>query len=75
MSTSEYHMTNSTAYRDTPRGVVVLRGKRELHLLGTSVEQTRQIRHLLATRSFDSLFKSGRCAPQSRNVAYIRIGA
>ncbi len=66
-------MNTETTYRNTPAGIIATRGKRELHLLGTSVAQTEAARNLLAAHSFDQLFKAARKAPGTRNVAFIKV--
>lgn len=71
MSTTQ---TIGTTIRDTPAGMIATKGKRELHLLGTSVDQTKRARHLLATRSFNQLFQAGRSyGSTGRNVRAIRL--
>lgn len=64
-----------TTYRNTPAGIIAVRGKRELHMLGTSVAQTQAARHLLATTSFDRLFKAARKSPGQKNSAYVKVEA
>lgn len=66
-------LTNGTEYRETPAGVIAVKGKRELHLLGTSVAASEKARALLSSSSFNSLFSAAKKAPFSRNVAYIKI--
>lgn len=68
-------MSTETTIRNTPAGIIAVRGKRELHLLGTSVAQTERARTALATRSFDGLYRTARRSPHSRNVAYIKVPA
>lgn len=64
----------TTTYRNTPGGILAVRGKRELHVLTTSVEATEKARTLLATHSFDRPFKAGRSAPHTgRNVRYLKV--
>lgn len=66
-------LKDGTEYRDVANGIVAVRGKRELYLLGTSVNQMKKARELLANNSFNVLFKKGKLSPQSKNVAYIKI--
>ena len=66
---------NGTSVRDTPAGVVAVRGARELHLLGTSAAQSAHARELLATASFDQLYKSARPAPRMPRVRFVRVVA
>ena len=69
-------MVNGTQYREVATGIVAKRGKREVYLLGTAVASIERSRQLLATKSFDRLFRAGRKTPATgRNVAYLRIGA
>lgn len=65
-----------TTFRNTPAGIVAIRGNRELHLLGTSVAATTKSRQLLAGYSFDRLFRAGRTAGAAGpKVRYIKVGA
>lgn len=73
--TSMNRMTSGTAYRETTSGLVAVRGARELHILGTSVEQLTQARRLLASHSFDQLFKAGRSVPNLSNTRYLKVVA
>ena len=66
-------MINGTEWRETQGGIVAVRGKRELHLLGTSVDALCRARDILASHSFDSLFRRARKAPHSRNIAFARV--
>ncbi len=68
-------MVDGTQYRDSAAGIVAVRGKRELHLLGNSVAEGERAKALLAAHSFDRLFRAARRAPHSRNVAYMRMAA
>jgi len=68
-------MTNGTRWRETAAGIVAVRGKRELYLLGTSTEGMRKARALLAEHSFDALFRRAARHPIGRNAAYIRTDA
>lgn len=69
-------LTNGTTYRSTPAGLVLMRGKRELHLLGTSVSQQEKARALVVDHSFAQLFARARRTPATgRSVAYLRIAA
>lgn len=67
-------MTNGTEYRETPCGIVAVHGKRELHLLGTSVAAMSKSRDILARNSFNRIFTAATKSPASRNVAYIKVG-
>lgn len=66
---------NTTAARKTPAGTIAIRGNRELHLLGNSVEQQARINKALASHSFDRLFKAAKPSPGQRNVRYIKVAA
>lgn len=68
-------MNTQTVVRNGPCGLILTRGKRELHLLGTSVEQVERARTMAAGVSFDVLFKRARRAPHSRNTAFIKVGS
>jgi hypothetical protein len=68
-------LSNGTEYRSTPAGLIVVRGKRELHLLGTSAAQSERARTLLSSVSFNRLFTAARKSPASRNVAFIKVAA
>ena len=68
-------MNTKTFVRNGPCGLILTRGKRELHLLGTSVEQVKRARAMAAAESFDALFKRARRAPHSRNVAFIKVSS
>lgn len=67
-------MTDGTTYRSTPAGIVAIRGSRELHLLGTSVESTAKARRMLAVHSFDKLYKAGRGTSLMPRVRSIKMG-
>lgn len=65
-----------TTVRSTTSGLVATRGKRELHILGTSVVATKKAHSLLALHSFDKLFRAGKTAGAAgRNVRYISLKA
>lgn len=68
-------MSNGTEYRETPAGIIALRGKREIHLLGTSVAASAKARDLLVKHSFNRLFTAARKSPCSKNVAFIKVEA
>ena len=63
---------NGTTIRSTPAGIVATRGARELHLIGTSVNQIDKARQLLADHSFDKLFKAAMSTPL-RNTRKITL--
>ena len=66
-------LTNGTEYRATPTGIVAIKGKRELFIIGTSAEQSTQAKRLLATVSFNKLCNAGHKAPGSKNVYYLKL--
>lgn len=66
-------LENGTRIRNTPAGMVATRGKRELHLLGTSVDATLRSRELLAGYTFNTLFARAHRAPGQRNVAFLKM--
>lgn len=69
-------MTNGTTVRETPGGLCLVRGQREVHLLGTSATQAARARRLATSISFDRLFKPGRTAGAAgRNVRYVQVAA
>lgn len=74
-STPWHPTVDGSRWRETPAGLVVERGNRELHLLGTSVAAQDKARQLLASRSFDRLFKAGKSAPGVKNTAFIKLRA
>ena len=66
-------LTDGTRYRYCDRGLVAVRGKRELHLLGTSATHTAKARHMLATHSFNALYQAAHQAPGMKNVRYLKV--
>ena len=65
---------NGTEIRENHRGMVLTRGKRELHILGTSVSQVERARKLAAMQSFNRLFTSAPSSP-IRNTRAIKLSA
>lgn len=53
----------TTEIRTTPGGMIAVRGNREVHLLGTSVAAMAKSREMLATQSFNSLYRAGARTP------------
>ena len=66
-------MTNGTRWRETPTGILAVRGKRELYLLGTSVAAMELARNLLAHVSFDRLCKAGFKCGAMKNTYAINV--
>ena len=66
---------NGTAVRDTPAGIVAVRGARELHMLGTSAAQSARAREMLAAESFDRLYRAAHPAPRMPRVRFVRVVA
>lgn len=66
-------LIDGTRYRTTHSGIVLLKGKRELHLLGNSVNQIAKARQLMANYSFNKLYSKARRAPNMSNVRFLRI--
>lgn len=66
-------MRARTEIRETPKGLVAIRGQRELHLLATSPEDVEAARTYLRAFSFDRLFKAGRSCGLGRNVRALRM--
>lgn len=68
---------NGTQVRETARGYVLTRGARTLHLVGTSVAQVEKMRQAIASRSFDSLYRTARRAPRGMgsNVRFVTVAA
>lgn len=66
---------NDTHIRTNNNGFVATRGNRTLFILGKSVEQTKQAQQLLASTSFDQLFKSARKGPRAMgsNTRFIKL--
>lgn len=67
-------LTNGTTVRDTPSGLIAIRGKRELHMLYKTAKAGKRARELLATKSFDALFKAGKATRLTGpSIRYIRF--
>lgn len=66
-------LVDGTTYRTTQNGIVLVRGKRELYLQGTSIEQTEKAHKLIATKSFNKLFTAGKKHHLLNNTAYINL--
>jgi hypothetical protein len=64
---------STTTFRETHSGIVATRGKRELHMLGTSVAAMQLSRQLLATHSFNILYTRANSSPL-KNVRAIVVG-
>lgn len=72
-ATPWHSMTDGSRWRETPAGLVIERGGRELHLLGTSTDSQARAKQLISGHSFDRLFKSGKKSPGQKNSAYIKL--
>ncbi|MFE6511619.1 hypothetical protein ACFVBP_28410 [Nocardioides sp. NPDC057764] len=66
-------LTDGTQWRSTPVGYLLVRGKREIYISARSVAQDEIARRLIATRSFNQLFKAGRRVAGIKNTAHITI--
>ena len=62
-------------WRTTPQGGILTKGKREVYLLfNKSVAKVKQSQELVASNSFNSLFKKGKkIKVLGSNVAYIKF--
>lgn len=64
-------LIDGTQWRETPTGLLLVRGKRELYITARSVEQVRQARRLITTHSFDRLFKASHAV--ARNTGHLSL--
>lgn len=53
-------LLDGTQYRATTSGYVLTRGDRELYLTAKSVNQSQRAKKLIATVSFDRLYKASK---------------
>jgi len=61
-------------YRQNNNGIVLTKGKRELHLLCRSVNQCKKAKETISKNSFNKLFTKGRkVRVLGSNVAYIKF--
>ena len=57
-------LSDGTFVREAPAGLLAIKGERELHLLGTSVDAIQRSRVLLAEHGFDGVYRCARRAPR-----------
>ena len=61
-------------YRQNNYGVVLTKGKRELHILCRSVNQCKKAKEIIAKNSFNKLFTKGRkVRVLGSKTAYIKV--
>ena len=61
-------------YRSNNYGIILTKGKRELHVLGRSVNQVKKAKEIISKNSFNKLFtKARKVRVLGPNVAYIKI--
>ena len=66
-------MTNGNQWRETHGGLVAVSGKRELHLLGTSVTSMERAKEMLATMSFSKLVGMAQKHPITKNTFFLKV--
>ena len=61
-------------YRENNQGAILIKGKRELHILFKSVIQGKKAREIIANNSFNKLFVKGKkIKALGSNTAYLKI--
>ncbi|MDE2020164.1 MAG: hypothetical protein KGJ13_07515 [Patescibacteria group bacterium] len=66
-------LNDGTTYRENDNGIVLMHGKRTLHILCQSVDQLTKARDMITKTSFNALFNKGKAAPKMKNIAYFRV--